>query len=73
MNVFANCQEKYEYLINCINMAKEKLNDDSRWGVSGNVNSTSEDVHHVSDLTTKLLPPVQVHSKGRPHRKEKNR
>ncbi|CAI9285765.1 unnamed protein product [Lactuca saligna] len=66
----ANSREKYEYLVSCINMAKEKLNDDSIWGCSSNVNLVVEDVR-VSDSTTKLLPPLQVRSKGRPPSKRK--
>lgn len=51
-------------------MAKEKLNDDSIWGCSSNINLVVEDVR-VSDSTTKLLPPLQVRSKGRPPSKRK--
>ncbi|XP_052624893.1 protein FAR1-RELATED SEQUENCE 6-like [Lactuca sativa] len=39
----ANSHEKYEYLLSCINMAKEKLNDDSFWGCSSNVKLIVED------------------------------
>ncbi|XP_023756250.1 uncharacterized protein LOC111904753 [Lactuca sativa] len=66
----ANSHEKYEYLVNCINMAKEKLNDDSFWGCSSNVNWIVEDVC-VPDSTKKLLPPLQVRSKGHPPSKRK--
>ena len=52
-------------------MAKEKLNDDSIWNCSSNINLIPEDVHHSSDSTTKLLPPLQVRSKGRPPSKRK--
>nr|XP_043625847.1 protein FAR1-RELATED SEQUENCE 6-like [Erigeron canadensis] len=68
---FASSQEKYNYLMKCINMAKEKLNDDSSWVVGSNVTLISEDVHHVSSSTKKLLEPAQVRSKGRPPSKRK--
>ncbi|CAI9260269.1 unnamed protein product [Lactuca saligna] len=66
----ANSHKKYEYLLSCINMAKEKLNDDLFWGCSSIVNLIVEDVH-VPDSTKKLLPPLQVRSKGRPPSKRK--
>ncbi|CAI9265807.1 unnamed protein product [Lactuca saligna] len=66
----ANSDEKYEYLLSCVNMAKEKLNDDSVWGYSSNINLVVEDVH-ISDSTTKLLSPLQVRSKGHPPYKRK--
>ncbi|PWA53153.1 Protein FAR1-RELATED SEQUENCE 6 [Artemisia annua] len=65
-------KEKYEYLINCINMAKEKLNDVSSWGVTSNINATSENVHHVQGSTRRrMLPPLKVRGKGRPPYKRK--
>ncbi|KAJ9563122.1 hypothetical protein OSB04_008282 [Centaurea solstitialis] len=72
---FANSREKYEYLMSCKKMAKEKLNDDSIWECSSNINLIPEDSHHASVSTTKLLPRLQVRSIGRPpsKRKEKNR
>nr|KAJ0203966.1 hypothetical protein LSAT_V11C500248790 [Lactuca sativa] len=66
----ANSREKYEYLLNCINIEKEKLNDDSIWGCSSNGNLIVNDVR-FSDSTTKLLPPLQVLCKGRPPSKRK--
>ncbi|GJS37477.1 retrovirus-related pol polyprotein from transposon TNT 1-94 [Tanacetum coccineum] len=73
---FANSREKYEYLMECITMAKEKLNDDSSWGVSINVDLVSEDasslgVNQVSDLTARLLAPLKVRGRGRPPFKRK--
>nr|XP_043625711.1 protein FAR1-RELATED SEQUENCE 1-like [Erigeron canadensis] len=49
----------------------EKLNDDSSWVVDSNVTLISEDVHHVSSSTKKLLEPAQVRGKGRPPSKRK--
>ncbi|GJZ36173.1 protein FAR1-related sequence 6, partial [Tanacetum coccineum] len=51
----AKSQEKYEYLMECINMVKEQLTDESNWGV-----------HYVTKSTRNLLSPVKVRSKGRP-------
>lgn len=56
----ANSQEKYEFLMKCIEMAKEKIKDDTSWTAS-----------QVSDSTRKFLPPLQVRSKGRPPSKRK--
>lgn len=60
----------------CISVAKEKLNDVSSWSASINVNLIPEDVlcsgvNHVSEPSKKLLPPVQVRSKGHPPSKRK--
>ncbi|XP_071704054.1 uncharacterized protein [Rutidosis leptorrhynchoides] len=67
----ANSPEKYDYLLKCIALAKEKLSDDSSWGVNANMNTISKDDQNVSEPTNPLLPPVQVRSKGRPPTKRK--
>jgi hypothetical protein len=51
----ANSHEKYQYLMECINVVKEQLTDDSNWGA-----------HHVTESTKKLLSPLKVRGKGRP-------
>ncbi|GJZ52753.1 hypothetical protein Tco_0607638 [Tanacetum coccineum] len=51
----ANSQEKYEYLMECIDLVKEQLTDDSNWGV-----------HNATGSTKKLLSPFKVRGKGRP-------
>nr|GEX32674.1 protein FAR1-related sequence 5-like [Tanacetum cinerariifolium] len=48
-------QEKYEYLMEYIDLVKEQLTDDLNW-----------DVHHATGSTKKLLSPFKVHGKGRP-------
>ncbi|PWA80627.1 hypothetical protein CTI12_AA195090 [Artemisia annua] len=45
----ANSQEKYQYLMECINVVKEQLTDDSNWGE-----------RHVTESTKKLLLPLKV-------------
>ncbi|PWA47593.1 Protein FAR1-RELATED SEQUENCE 6 [Artemisia annua] len=51
----ANSHEKYQYVMECINVVKEQLTDDSNWGE-----------HHVTESTKKLLLPLKVRGKGRP-------
>ncbi|GJY02822.1 protein FAR1-related sequence 6 [Tanacetum coccineum] len=48
--------EKYEYLMKCLDEAKEKLIDPSSWGVNHVSNSNEEE----------LLIPWQVRGRGRP-------
>ncbi|XP_071694578.1 protein FAR1-RELATED SEQUENCE 6-like [Rutidosis leptorrhynchoides] len=67
----ADSQEKYDYLLEYIKLAKQKLIDDSSWGVNSNKKIVSEDHNHVPEPSKPLLPPTQVRSKGRPPTKRK--
>nr|GEW65667.1 zinc finger, CCHC-type [Tanacetum cinerariifolium] len=54
--------EKYEYLMKCLDEAKEKLIDASSWGVNHVSNSNEEE----------LLPPWKVRGRGRPPKRKKS-
>ncbi|GKG45321.1 hypothetical protein Tco_0495399, partial [Tanacetum coccineum] len=63
--------EKYEYLMKCLNEAKEKLNDALSWGANPVSDSTA---NPVSDSTAPtLLPPSQGRrGRGRPPKRKKS-
>nr|GEU89642.1 protein FAR1-related sequence 6 [Tanacetum cinerariifolium] len=52
--------KKYEYLMKCLDEAKEKLIDASSWGVN-----------HVSN-ENELLPPWKIRGRGRPPKRKKS-
>ncbi|GKD52771.1 protein FAR1-related sequence 6 [Tanacetum coccineum] len=54
--------EKYEYLMKCLDEAKEKLIDASSWGVNHVSNSNEEE----------LLPSWKVRGRGRPPKRKKS-
>ncbi|GJY32762.1 protein FAR1-related sequence 6, partial [Tanacetum coccineum] len=54
--------EKYEYLMKCLDEAKEKLIDASGWGVNHVSNSNEEE----------LLPSWKVRGRGRPPKRKKS-
>nr|XP_043611928.1 protein FAR1-RELATED SEQUENCE 6-like [Erigeron canadensis] len=62
----ANSREKYEYLIKCIQVAKEKLNHDTSWVLTSNKVVMCEDVQCGPNPAAKLLSPSKVRGKGRP-------
>ncbi|XP_071728062.1 protein FAR-RED IMPAIRED RESPONSE 1-like [Rutidosis leptorrhynchoides] len=68
----ANSQEKYDYLLRCIASAKEKLSDDSSWGVNTNTNTISKDNDIVSEPKKPLLPSAQYVVKGAHQQRGRN-
>ncbi|KAL6493205.1 hypothetical protein OROGR_032964 [Orobanche gracilis] len=62
-----NSKQKYEFLMKCVNEAKEKLRDTLSWDNS----SQASCVGHATKPSAKLVPPLQVRSKGRPPSKRK--
>ncbi|KAL6545306.1 hypothetical protein OROGR_009180 [Orobanche gracilis] len=60
-------KQKYEFLMKWVNEAKEKLRDTLSWDDS----SQASCVGHATKPSAKLLPPLQVRSKGRPPSKRK--
>ncbi|KAL6575795.1 hypothetical protein OROHE_000776 [Orobanche hederae] len=62
-----NSKEKCDFLMKWVNEAKEKLKDTLSWDDS----SQASCVAHAPNPSAKLLPPLQVRSKGRPPSKRK--
>nr|XP_043616041.1 protein FAR1-RELATED SEQUENCE 5-like [Erigeron canadensis] len=54
--------EKYEYLMKCINIAKEKLNDNSIWSVNNNLieDVASVGAHDPLESASRLVSPKKV-------------
>nr|XP_043639390.1 protein FAR1-RELATED SEQUENCE 6-like [Erigeron canadensis] len=58
----ADTPKKYEYLMKCINIAKEKLDDKSSWSVNSKLieDVSSLGVHDALESTSKILSPKKV-------------